>query len=68
MVDAAQTGQAQVITRRDIAKAVVLSMDEFEKFQQFSVVQTPCFIEHLFTMPADDGQFERWDIQFRDFE
>jgi hypothetical protein len=56
------------LTRRGVAKAVVLSMDEFETLQQFSAVQAPAFIVHLFNMPADDGEFERSDIQFRDFE
>ncbi|MFZ2405968.1 MAG: type II toxin-antitoxin system Phd/YefM family antitoxin, partial [Methylobacter sp.] len=35
VVDAAQQGKAQVITRRGVPSAVVLSIEEFEKFQRF---------------------------------
>ena len=68
VVDAAQQGKAQVITRRGVPSAVVLSIDEFEKFQRFEATQAPSFIDHLLSMPTDEGEFERMDIQFRDFE
>ena len=68
VVDAAQTGKAQVITRRGVASAVVLSIAEFEKFQRLEAAQTPSFSDHLLCMPADDGEYERLDIQPRDFE
>ena len=68
VVNAAQKGQAQVITRRGVASAVVLSMEDFEKLQRIELVQAPSFIEHLLSMPADDGEFERLDIELRDFE
>jgi len=47
---------------------VVLSIEEFEKFQRFEAAQSPSFIDHLLSMPADDGEFERLDVQLRDFE
>jgi antitoxin Phd len=68
VVDAAQKGKAQVVTRRGVPAAVVLSMEEFEKFQQLEAAQSPSFIDHLLSMPADDGEFERMDVQLRDFE
>jgi len=68
VVDAAQQGKAQVITRRGIPSAVVLSIEEFEKFQRFEAAQAPSFTDHLLTMPSDDGEFERMDVQLRDFE
>ncbi len=68
VVDAAQQGKAQVITRRGVPSAVLLSIDEFEKFQRFEATQAPNFIDHLLSMPTDEGEFKRVDIQFRDFE
>ncbi len=68
VVDAAKQGKAQVITRRGIPSAVVLSMEEFEKFQRYEAAESPSFIDHLLSMPADDGEFERVDVQLRDFE
>lgn len=68
VVDAAQKGKAQVVTRRGVPAAVVLSIEEFEKFQRFDAAQSLSFIDHLLSMPTDDGEFERMDVQLRDFE
>jgi antitoxin Phd len=68
VVDAAQKGKAQVVTRRGVPAAVVMSIEEFEKFQRFDAAQTPSFIDHLLSMPTDDGEFERMNVQLRDFE
>jgi prevent-host-death family protein len=68
VVDAAQKGKAQVVTRRGVPAAVVLSIEEFNKFQQFEAAQSPSFIDHLLNMPTDDGEFERMNVQLRDFE
>ncbi len=67
VVDDTQQGKAQVITRQGIPSAAVLSIAEFEKFQCFEVTQAPSFIDHLLSMPSDDGEFELMDIQLRDF-
>jgi prevent-host-death family protein len=68
VVDAAQKGKAQIVTRRGVPAAVVLSIEEFEKFQRFDAAQSPSFIDHLLSMPSDDVEFERMDVQLRDFE
>jgi antitoxin Phd len=68
VVDAAKKGKAQVVTRRGVPAAVVLSIEEFEKFQKFEAAQSPSFIDHLLSMPTDDGEFERMNVQLRDFE
>ena len=68
VVDAAKKGKAQVVTRRGVPAAVVLSIEEFEKFQRFEAAQSPSFIDHLLSMPTDDGEFERMNVQLRDFE
>jgi prevent-host-death family protein len=43
LVDEAQKGKAQVVTRRGVPAAVVLSIEEFEKFQRFEAAQSPSF-------------------------
>ena len=68
MVDAAQKGKAQVITRRGHPTAAVLSIEEFEKLQCFEATQSSSFIDHLLSMPNDDVEFERIKVQLRDFE
>ena len=68
VVDAAKQGKAQVITRRGVPSAVVLSMEEFEKFQRYEASKASSFIDHLLSMPTDDGEFERVDVRLRDFE
>jgi antitoxin Phd len=68
VIDAAQKGKAQVVTRRGIPTAVVLSIEEFEKFQRFEAAQLPSFIDHLLSMPTDDSVFERINVQLRDFK
>lgn len=68
VVDAAQKGKPQVVTRRGVPTAVVLSVEEFEKYQRFDAAQTPTFIDHLLSMPTDDGEFARMDVQLRDFD
>ena len=68
VVDAARQGKAQIITRRGVPSAVVLSMEEFERFQHFEAAQSSSFIDHLLDMPTDDGEFGRLDVQLRDFK
>ena len=43
VVDAAKQGKAQVITRRGVPSAVVLSMEEFEKFQRYEAEKAPYY-------------------------
>jgi prevent-host-death family protein len=68
LVDAAQNGKAQIVTRRGIPAAVVVSFEEFEKLQRLETMQAPSFIDHLLSMPTDDVVFEHMNIGLRDFE
>jgi len=62
VVAAAKTGKAQIVTRRGIPTAVVLSIEDFEKLQRLEAAQAPSFIDHLLSMPRDDIEFERMII------
>lgn len=66
VVDAAQHGKAQLVTRRGIPAAVVISVTEFEKLKQLESLQLPSFVDHLLSMPADGGEFERMTAKLRD--
>jgi antitoxin Phd len=68
VVDAAQHGKAQLVTRRGIPAAVVISVAEFEKLKQLENQQLPTFVDHLLSMPADDGEFERISVKLRDLD
>jgi antitoxin Phd len=68
VVDAARKGKAQIVTRRGVPAVVVLSVEEFEKYQQLEAAGSHSFIDHLLSMPSDDGEFERINVALRDFE
>jgi prevent-host-death family protein len=68
VVDAARQGTAQIVTRRGVPTAVVLSIEEFEKFQQLEAASSPSFVDHLLSMPCDDIEFERLDMPLRNFD
>jgi hypothetical protein len=36
--------------------------------EKLLTVDEPSFIEHLLSMPCDDGEFQRMDVELRDFE
>ena len=71
VVDAAQQGEAQVVTRRGVPSAVVISVEVFEKLQQQEKSATPNFIEHLLSGPRADSAgslFERGDLVSREVD
>jgi antitoxin Phd len=68
VVDAAEHGKAQLVTRRGIPTAVVISVAEFKKLKQLEAQQLPTLIDHLLNMPTDDGEFERMAVTLRDID
>ena len=71
VVDAAQRGEPQMVTKRGKAAVVVLSAQEFQRLQHLEAMQAPSFKEHLLAIPgsgesSDDDLFERVDIRLRD--
>jgi prevent-host-death family protein len=67
VVDAAQQGKAQIVTRRGVPAAAVVSMADLEKLQQLETQDLPCFTDLLLKLPADDAEFERMPVALRDF-
>jgi antitoxin Phd len=66
VVNAADTGIPQIVTRRGIPTAVVLSVKEFEQYQRWVKAKQPSLTEYLLDMPTDDGGFERLEVKLRD--
>ncbi|HBS25519.1 MAG TPA: prevent-host-death protein [Gammaproteobacteria bacterium] len=68
VVNAAEQGNAQVVTRRGVPTAVVVSMDLFKRLQQFEQANTPTFIDHLLDIPQEDNVFEKIPFAARDID
>lgn len=69
VVDAAQS-EPQTVTRHGRRTAVIVAADEYDRLQRLGPAAAPkkSFIEHLLSMPQDDGEFERMPVKFRDVE
>ncbi len=66
LVEAAQRGQPQLVTKRGAPAVVVVAADEFERLEALRAQRVPSFAEHLLAMPQDDEAFERIDVDLRD--
>ncbi len=67
VVNAADAGEPQIVTKRGVPTAVVLSIKEFSEYQKIMAAKRPSLTDHLLNMPVDDGEFERLDVEPRDF-
>ena len=67
VIKAANNGRPQIVTRRGIPSAVVLSIEEFDHYKKLSELSLPSFTDHLLNMPTDGSEFERLDVTPRDF-
>ena len=68
VVDAAQRGEPQWVTRRGKRVGVVLSAEVFERLQRLEKAAAPSFGELLLDLPQDDQPFERLPLRQRDVE
>lgn len=68
VVDAAQRGEPQWVTRRGKPVGVVISAETFERLQQLEKASAPSFTDVLLNLPQDDEPFERLPLQQRDVE
>lgn len=68
VVAAAVKGQPQTVTKHGKPAVVVLSFAEYERLTGKQAKPKPSFVEHLLSMPKDDGEFERLRIEPRDVE
>ncbi len=68
VVDAAQSGEAQIVTRRGSPTAVVVSMEIFQVMQKQETANAPSFIDHLLAMPSKENIFEHSELHARDID
>ena len=66
VVEAAKQGKPQVVTKRGVPAVVVISFEDFAKFQHVEKMAVPSFNEHLLNMPTDEGEFERSEVSLRE--
>jgi prevent-host-death family protein len=65
VVDAAQRGQPQLVTKRGARAVVVLAAEEYDRLKALEDRQAPSFVEHLLAMPQDDESFDRLPVELR---
>jgi prevent-host-death family protein len=68
VVDAAQRGEPQWVTRRGKPVSVLLSAEMLERLQRFEQAVAPSFTDALLELPQDDEPFERMPLRQRDVE
>ncbi len=68
VVNAAQSGQPQLVTKRGVLTAVVISVEEYQAYHSAKQKQLPDFGEYLLSIPQSDIEFERMDPDLRDIE
>jgi prevent-host-death family protein len=75
VVDAAQKGEPQRVTKRGVDAVVVLSAEEYERLSKLDRKPTKTFVEHLLSAPKlpDDCQHlfdktEPWEFEMREIE
>ena len=70
VVNAADAGEPQIVTKRGVPTAVVLSVRDFAKYKKMLALKLPTFADHLLSIPVNesssDKEFERLDVKPRD--
>jgi prevent-host-death family protein len=59
LVDAASQGKAQVVTKDGKPAVVVVAVAEYARLHDLEHAARPSFVDHLLSMPTDDGSFSR---------
>jgi prevent-host-death family protein len=67
IVAAARRGRPQIVTRRGVPAAVVLSIEDYEQLAPPRDLAGPSFTDLLLSLPQDDGDFQPFDAGLRDW-
>jgi antitoxin Phd len=65
IVEAAQRGEPQLVTKRGAAAVVVLAAEEYARLKAFAEKQAPSLVDQLLAMPRDDEAFDRLETEPR---
>jgi len=68
VVDAANSGVPQMVTKRGRPAVVVVSAEEYERLQHLKKVGSPDFKQLLLAMPQDGVNFDSPPVHLRDVE
>ena len=66
VVEAAQGGEPQLVTKRGAPAVVVLAAEEYARLKALEEQRAPSFVDHLLAMPRDDEAFDRLEVELRD--
>lgn len=66
VVEAAQRGGPQLVTKRGAPAVVVLAAEEYARLKSLEEQRAPSFVDHLLAMPRDDEAFDRLEVELRD--
>jgi antitoxin Phd len=66
VVEAAQRGEPQLVTRRGVPAVVVLSADEYARLKALEEQHAPSFVDQLLAMPQDGEDFDQLQVALRD--
>ncbi len=66
VVEAAQRGDPQLVTKRGRAAVVVISAEDYARLKELEGQMAPSFVDHLLAMPQDEEGFERLELEPRD--
>ena len=68
LVNEAQHGQPQLVTKHGIPAVVVISVENFQEYESASRKQQPGFGKYLLSIPQSDDETERMEPELRDLE
>jgi len=68
VVEAAQRGRPQTVTKRGKPAVVVVSVSDYERLRRSERAAAPRFNDLLLAMPTDDIAFERLAVRPRRFD
>jgi antitoxin Phd len=68
VIEAAQAGEAQLVTRHSRPVAVVISFEEYTRLKTLGERSPPSFARQLLALPQDDGAFEPGELELRPFD
>ncbi len=68
LVNKAQLGQPQFVTKHGVPAAVVVSVESYKVFLSVSRKQQPSFGEYLLSIPQSDVELERMELRLRDLD
>ena len=68
LVNEAQHGQPQLVTKHGVPAAVVVSFESYQAFISVLRSQQPSFGEYLLSIPQSDIEIERMEPRLRDLE